>query len=133
MMRRPVPVMRSASMNSSSPPEAVHASPVTTPTSGALSAGVATYPHETIRDVYVDRTFGGQMAHGIVAMKPLFPGHAKQIGRLVADMTSLKRITVVDATYPAHDEVTIRLGEDVLAWVKLKAGCTTTGRAMPPA
>ena len=37
---RPVPGILSASMNISSPPEAVHASPVTTPTSGVLSAGV---------------------------------------------------------------------------------------------
>src|SRR5690606_1256484 len=41
MMRRPLPGMRSASMNISSPPAAVHARPVTTPTSGLLSAGVA--------------------------------------------------------------------------------------------
>ncbi len=59
--------------------------------------------HETVRDVYVDRTFGGQMAHGVVALKPLFPGHAKQIGRLVADMTSLKRVTVVDEDVDVRD------------------------------
>ncbi len=39
--RRPVPGILRASMNISSPPEAVHASPVTTPTSGRISAGVA--------------------------------------------------------------------------------------------
>ena len=40
MMSRPEPGIFSASMNISSPPDAVHASPVTTPTSGALSASV---------------------------------------------------------------------------------------------
>ena len=35
-------------------------------------------------------------------MKPLFMGHAKQVGRLVADLTTLKRVTVVD------DDVDIR-------------------------
>lgn len=60
---------------------------------------------DSVADVYVDHTFGGQMAHGIVAMKPMFPGHAKQVGRLVADMTSLKRITVVDDDVDIRDPV----------------------------
>jgi 4-hydroxy-3-polyprenylbenzoate decarboxylase len=59
--------------------------------------------HETVRDVYVDPTFGGQLAHGIVAMKPLFPGHAKLVGRLVADVTTLKRVTVVDEDVDIRD------------------------------
>jgi 2,5-furandicarboxylate decarboxylase 1 len=55
-----------------------------------------------VRDVFIDLTFGGLLAHCIVAMKPSTPGHAKRLGRLIADMTPLKRITVVD------DDVDIR-------------------------
>ena len=35
-------------------------------------------------------------------MKPLYPGHAKRVGRLIAEATLLKRITVVD------DDIDIR-------------------------
>ena len=59
--------------------------------------------HETVRDFYIDLTFGGTLAHGIVSMKPIYPGHAKQIGRLLADMTLLKRITVVDEDIDIRD------------------------------
>lgn len=59
--------------------------------------------HETVHDVHVDLTFGGQMAHGIVSLKPLYPGHAKNIGRLVADATTLKRVTVVDEDIDIRD------------------------------
>jgi UbiD family decarboxylase len=59
--------------------------------------------HESVADVYIDLTFGGLLAHGIIAMKPMYPGHAKQIGRLVADLTFLKRVTVVDADVDIRD------------------------------
>lgn len=58
--------------------------------------------HNTVRDVYIDLTYGGLMAHGIISLKPLYPTHAKQVGRLVADITQLKRVTVVD------DDIDIR-------------------------
>jgi UbiD family decarboxylase len=59
--------------------------------------------HGAVRDVHVDLTFGGQMAHGIVSLKPNNYGHAKQVGRLVADLTTLKRITVVDEDVDIRD------------------------------
>lgn len=59
--------------------------------------------HRTIRDVHIDLTFGGLLAHGIVSMKTLYPGHAKQVGRLVAGMSFLKRITVVDEDIDIRD------------------------------
>jgi UbiD family decarboxylase len=59
--------------------------------------------HETVRDVHVDLTFGGQMAHGTIAVAASHPGHAKQIGRLVADATTLKRVTVVDEDIDIRD------------------------------
>ena len=43
------------------------------------------------------------MAHGIVALDPINHGHAKQVGRLVADLTSLKRVTVVDSDVDIRD------------------------------
>lgn len=58
--------------------------------------------HHTVQDAYIDLTYGGLLAHGIVSMKPLYPGHAKRVGRLIAEATLLKRITVVD------DDIDIR-------------------------
>lgn len=59
--------------------------------------------HESVTDIHIDLTFGGLLAHGIVAMKPMYPGHAKQVGRLVADLTFLKRVTVVDRDVDIRD------------------------------
>ena len=56
-----------------------------------------------VRDVFIDLTFGGLLAHCIISMKPETPGHAKRVGRLVADLTPLKRITVVDEDVDIHD------------------------------
>ena len=58
--------------------------------------------YNTVQDVYIDLTYGGLLAHGIVSMKPQYPGHAKRVGRAVANETALKRVTVVD------DDVDIR-------------------------
>ena len=57
----------------------------------------------TVEDVHFDLTFGGQAAHGVVAMKPLHPGHAKKVGRTMAEISSLKRITVVDTDVDIRD------------------------------
>ncbi len=63
--------------------------------------------HITVKDAHIDLTFGGLLAHGIVSMKPLYPGHAKQVGRLVAGMTPLKRVTVVDDDIDIRDPMHI--------------------------
>ena len=57
----------------------------------------------TVQDVYIDETFGGLMAHAIIAMTSRYPGHAKKVGRIVADCTPLKRITVVDPDVDIRD------------------------------
>jgi UbiD family decarboxylase len=59
--------------------------------------------HRTVKDAYIDLTYGGLLAHGIISMNPLYPGHAKQVGRLVADMTLLKRVTVVNEDIDIRD------------------------------
>jgi UbiD family decarboxylase len=56
----------------------------------------------SVKDAHIDLTYGGLMAHGIISIKPQYPGHAKRVGRLVADLTMLKRVTVVD------DDIDIR-------------------------
>jgi 4-hydroxy-3-polyprenylbenzoate decarboxylase len=61
------------------------------------------YGDPNIHDAYVDLMFGGVLAHGIVAMAPQYPGHAKRIGRLVADFFGFKRITIVDPDIDIRD------------------------------
>ena len=56
----------------------------------------------SVSDVFIDLTFAGTMGHVVIAMKPGYPAHAKKVGRLVAAMTALKRVTLVD------DDVDIR-------------------------
>jgi 4-hydroxy-3-polyprenylbenzoate decarboxylase len=58
-------------------------------------------------DVFIDPTFGGVLAHGIIAITPHYPGHGKRVGRLAADLTGLKRVTVVDADIDIRDPVHI--------------------------
>lgn len=42
-------------------------------------------------------------AHAIVAIIPQFPGHGKRVGRAVADIAPVKRVTVVDADVDIRD------------------------------
>lgn len=58
---------------------------------------------QSVQDVYVDLTFGGLMGHGIVAITPQYPGHGRRVGRIVADTSPLKRVTVVDADVDIRD------------------------------
>lgn len=59
----------------------------------------------TVTDVHIDQTFGGMLAHVVVAMKPMVPGHAKHVGRMVAETSLLKRVTVVDDDVDIRDPV----------------------------
>jgi len=56
-----------------------------------------------VQDCYIDQTFGGVLAHVIVAITPQFPGHGKRVGRTVADIAPVKRVTVVDADVDIRD------------------------------
>ncbi len=58
-----------------------------------------------VSDVHIDLTFGGLLAHVIVAMTPRVAGHGRRIGRLICDLTPLKRVTVVDADVDIRDPV----------------------------
>ena len=59
----------------------------------------------SVLDVFIDPTYGGVLAHGIIAIKPHYPGHGMRVGRLAADLTGLKRVTVVDADIDIRDPV----------------------------
>ncbi|MDA2934857.1 UbiD family decarboxylase [Acidobacteria bacterium AH-259-D05] len=51
----------------------------------------------TVLDVALNQTHGGLLGHVVVQMKPLNPGHAKKVGRMVAEMgTFFKIVMVVD-------------------------------------
>jgi UbiD family decarboxylase len=56
-----------------------------------------------VQDVFIDQTFGGILAHAIVAITPQMPGHGKRVGRTIADITPVKRVTVVDADVDIRD------------------------------
>ncbi len=58
-----------------------------------------------VHDIWIDLTFGGLLAHAVVAMTPQFPGHGKRVGRAIADTTLLKRITVVDRDVDIRDPI----------------------------
>ena len=58
-----------------------------------------------IHDLTIDLTFGGLLGHGVVAVTPRHPGHGRHIGRLLAEISPLKRITVVDADVDIRDPV----------------------------
>jgi UbiD family decarboxylase len=57
---------------------------------------------DAVRDIWIDLTFGGILAHAIVAITAS-PGHGKRIGRTIADIAPFKRITVVDADVDIRD------------------------------
>jgi UbiD family decarboxylase len=57
----------------------------------------------TVSDVYIDLTFGGLLAHAVIAMEPRYAGHAKKVGRMVADCAPVKRVTVVDPDVDIRD------------------------------
>lgn len=57
----------------------------------------------SVTDVYIDLTFGGLLAHCIIAMDSRYPAHAKKVGRLVAEISPLKRVTVVDSDVDIRD------------------------------
>ena len=51
----------------------------------------------TVRDVAMNQTHGGLLGLIIVQMKPMYPGHAKHVGRMLAEMgVFFKTIMVVD-------------------------------------
>ena len=45
-------------------------------------------------DVHIDLTFGGLLGHVMVAMTPHLLDHRRRVGRLICDLTPLKRVTV---------------------------------------
>ena len=62
--------------------------------------------HEScVKDVFIDLTFGGLLAHGVIQMAPRRPDDAMRIGRLVGSITPLKRITLVDDDIDPRDPV----------------------------
>jgi UbiD family decarboxylase len=51
----------------------------------------------SVTDVSLNQTHGGLMGHVIVQMTPQYPGHAKKVGRLVAEVgPHFKTVTVVN-------------------------------------
>ena len=58
-----------------------------------------------VTDVWVDRTFGGLLAHAVISVRPGAPGIGRKIGRIAASVSPCKRITVVDDDVDIRDPV----------------------------
>ena len=72
------------------------------------------FGEKTVTDVAMDRTHGGQMGQSVVKMTPLYPGHAKKVGRLATEIAHNKIVTVVD------ENIDIRYQQDVeMVWNSL--------------
>jgi 3-polyprenyl-4-hydroxybenzoate decarboxylase len=56
-----------------------------------------------VRDCWIDLMFGGGAAHLVVSLRPTRPGHARELGRLLARTTPCKRITLVDEDIDVRD------------------------------
>jgi 4-hydroxy-3-polyprenylbenzoate decarboxylase len=59
----------------------------------------------SVVDAFIDHTFGGLLGHGIFALRQGPPGNGKRLGRLIASISYLKRITLVDADIDIRDPV----------------------------
>jgi UbiD family decarboxylase len=57
----------------------------------------------SVHDIVIDETFGGLLGHAIVAMKTRYPAHGKKVGRIIADISPLKRVTIVDTDIDIRD------------------------------
>lgn len=57
----------------------------------------------TVADVHIDLNFGGAMGHVLIAMEPRDAAHSKRTGCLVANMTGLKRVTMLDTDIDIRD------------------------------
>ena len=59
----------------------------------------------TASDMHLDLNFGGSLGQALIAMKPSYPAHAKKVGLLVAAMSKVKRVTVVDDDVDIRDPI----------------------------
>jgi UbiD family decarboxylase len=57
----------------------------------------------TVVDAHIDLNFGGAMGHIVLAMEPRDPAHSKRVGCLLANMSAVKRVTVVDPDIDIRD------------------------------
>ncbi|MBI3089779.1 MAG: UbiD family decarboxylase [Candidatus Tectomicrobia bacterium] len=57
----------------------------------------------TVVDVAINQTHGGNLGHAVVQMTPIYPQHAMHVGRLVAELTRFKMITIVDCDIDIRD------------------------------
>jgi hypothetical protein len=60
---------------------------------------------DAVQDVWIDQTFGGLLAHAIVAIAPAGPGRGKRVGRTVADIAPF---IIDDVNVPLHMDPSVR-------------------------
>ncbi len=65
------------------------------------------FDEQTVCDAHIDLMYGGGASHIVVAMKTVEPGHALRVGKIIAENTLLKRITIVDEDIDPRDQTDI--------------------------
>ncbi len=65
------------------------------------------FGEQTVCDAHIDLMYGGGASHIVVAMQTLEPGHALRVGKIIAENTLLKRITLVDEDINPRDSTDI--------------------------
>ncbi|MFB6110238.1 MAG: UbiD family decarboxylase [Halodesulfurarchaeum sp.] len=59
--------------------------------------------YETVSDVAIDRTYSGMLGHGILSMDPTYRTEGKDVGIELANISQLKRVTVVNEDVDIRD------------------------------
>lgn len=59
--------------------------------------------HPTVSDVSIDETYSGILGHAIVRMDPRYPEEGAEVGTELANISQLKRVTVVNEDVDVRD------------------------------
>jgi UbiD family decarboxylase len=57
----------------------------------------------TVSDVHIDRTYSGILGHAVVQLDPRYRREGKEVGMTLANISQLKRVTVVDEDVDIRD------------------------------
>lgn len=59
--------------------------------------------YDSVSDVHIDKTYSGMLGHGIVRMDPSYRREGQEVGMELANVSQLKRVTVVNEDVDIRD------------------------------